>query len=173
MGGGPQAEEGNHLARAMVRRLIACVAAGATVIIGRPLFSHLWMLDELLGLIGALGFSLVRIGQRMLCGTHYQKPQLWLTKVTSLCALGCRCAHRSHEANLSGGHWVEQTASYPCGLATPIVDAVTSDLDSRGRVGSARAVTTTQTYLDARVEQAPRRMRSTNPTFCQLGAHGG
>ena len=50
---------GNELCYCMVRRVLALVAAGACVIIENPLWSYLWMLNDMAGLIGMPAFHLV------------------------------------------------------------------------------------------------------------------
>ena len=46
-----------------------------------------WEVFEMLGLIGAPGWVLVRIDQCTSVGTPYQKPQLWLTNMEALATL--------------------------------------------------------------------------------------
>ena len=76
--GDPQALEGNRLAFLMVRRVLALAALSACVIIENPLTSYLWLLSEVLGLIGMPRRALTRVGQCIVCGAPFQKPQLWL-----------------------------------------------------------------------------------------------
>ena len=73
----------NQMARVMARRIVTLVMLGCLATVENPLFSFLWLMDELLILAGCPGFRLVRTDHCMYT-RPYQKPQLWLTNIVGM-----------------------------------------------------------------------------------------
>ena len=86
-----------------------------------PWLSYLWLIPEMLALIGIPGLHLVRIDQ-CTCGTPFQKPQMWLTTNPHLIEYAQKCYHGKHEEKLEGS-LTSQSSVYPEELAEKITEA--------------------------------------------------
>ena len=94
------------------------------MLVENPQLSYLWLMRDMLVLIGLKGLYLVRIDQ--CChGTPYQKPQVWLTTNPELARFAKKCYHPKHVESLVGSK-TRQSAPYPKELCE---DLITSFVD--------------------------------------------
>ena len=152
----PEIFVANMMLSRVVRRCLSMLSVGTHILVENPWLSYLWLMPEMLALIGLPGLYLVRIDQCM-HGTPFKKPQMWLTSNPELIKDARKCLHPTHAIRLEGTA-TTKSSRYPVELAEAITDSWIRCSESKTRVPTSLATAAAsllRSLSDHRMDKRP------------------
>ena len=117
--------------------------------IENPLLSYLYLLRELLALIGMPGACVLREDDCTTAGTPYQKARAWFSTCWGIAStIAIVCQHPLPHPERLEGQKTSRSAIYPFELATKYVEGLISELQNTGSLTNETVVASAKLHLE-------------------------